>query len=140
MKKHDSNMLSANRGPITLKKTWANWLLSRMGMVKRKASTSKSKLTSEEFEAVKSQMLIDIKCTVCIEDILPALIMNWDQTAIDYVLQSSWTMAKSGSSRVVITHSPNHWSNVTTMEDYILSILVPYMAATREDLGLSPTH
>ena len=187
VKKHDSNLLSANGGPLSFKKSWANWLLSRMGMVKRKATTGKPKLTASEFEALKSQMLIDIKCTVSIDEIPPALIVNWDQTAIHYVPQSNWTMAKSGSSRVEvtglgdkrqitavfsctslgkflpiqlvyqgktsachpqidfpagwsITHSANHWSNEATMEEYIETILVPYITATRQELGLSSTH
>ena len=87
VKKHDRSMLSANGGPITLKKPWANWLFSHMGMVKRK-------LADAEFKHLKSQ--------VCIEDSSPALIVNWDQTSINYVPQSNWTMAKSGSSRVEV--------------------------------------
>lgn len=32
--KHDSNLLDTNGGPISLKKSWAHHLLTRMGMVK----------------------------------------------------------------------------------------------------------
>ena len=45
-------------------------------------------------------MLIDIKCTVVMEDIPPALIINWDQTAINYVPTSNGTMAEVGAKRV----------------------------------------
>ena len=88
VKKHNSNLLATNGGPLTLKKSWANCLLSRMGMVRR--STGKSKLSPSEFDEVKSQMLIDIKCNVVMEDIPPELIVNWDQTSINYVPQSQW--------------------------------------------------
>lgn len=98
--KHDSSLLDINGGPISLKKNWANSLLSRMGLVKRKANTSVSKMTVEDFEKVKNQMLIDIKCTVVLEDIPPALIINWDQTAINYVPTSNWTMAEVGAKQV----------------------------------------
>ena len=39
-------------------------LLTRTGMVKRKASTAKSKVTLEDFDDVKAQMLADVKCTM----------------------------------------------------------------------------
>ena len=100
--KHDSNLLDTNGGPIALKKGWANHLLTRMGMVKRKASTAKSKVTLEDFNDVKAQMLADVKCTVEMEDIPLDLVINWDQTAIHYVLRSHWTMAKAGSQRVEV--------------------------------------
>ena len=35
-----------------------------------------------------------------------------------------------------ITHSPNQWSNETTMKDYIIKILVPYVKNKREELKL----
>ena len=44
----------------------------------------------------------DIKVAVEIEEILVALIINWDQTDINYVPVSSWTMAKEGLKRVEI--------------------------------------
>ena len=46
--KHDSNLLDNNVGQ-SLKKGRANHLLTRLEMVKRKASTTKSKVTLENF-------------------------------------------------------------------------------------------
>jgi hypothetical protein len=37
------------------------------------------------------------------EDIPPELIVNWDQTSINYVPHSQWTMVKSGSTTVEVT-------------------------------------
>ena len=41
----DSNLLAENGGHIQLTKTWAQSMMHRMGLVKRKASTQKSKMT-----------------------------------------------------------------------------------------------
>ena len=34
-----------------------------------------------------------------------------------------------------ITHSPNHWSNEQTVNDYIIKIIVPYINQIRETIG-----
>ena len=36
-----------------------------------------------------------------------------------------------------ITHSPQHWSNESTMVGYIMEIIVPYLSGQRELLGLA---
>ena len=59
-------------------------------------------MTVEDFDEVKDQMLADIKCIVEMEEIPPDLIINWDQTAINYVPRSHWTMDKAGSRRVKV--------------------------------------
>ena len=64
-------------------------------MVKRKAC-SKNKVTPEHLDIVKEQFLLDIKQLVDLEDIPPALIINWDQTAINYIPPASWTMKLKG--------------------------------------------
>lgn len=97
----DSNLLACNGGHIVLTKHWGKYLLWRMGLVKRKATT-KAKVTVEHFENVKAQFLLDIKAIVEIEEVPSALVINWDQTGINYVPVSSWTMAKEGSKRVEI--------------------------------------
>ena len=180
----DSNMLAVNRGHILITKDWAKNLLSRMGFVKRRAST-KAKVSVEDFQEKKEQFVLDIKTVVTIEDIPLDLIINWDQTGMQYAPVSAWTMEKEGSKRLEIsaiddkrqitavfgcsmtgnflpvqsttcvpgknresnpsfmfpldwdiTHSPNQWSNETTMKDYIIKILVPYVKNKREELKL----
>ena len=56
-------------------------------------------MTFEDFDTVKVRMLADVKCTGEMEDIPLDLVINWDQTAIRYVLRSHWTMAKAGSQK-----------------------------------------
>lgn len=83
----DANLLKT----LTLTKGWAKSLLMHMGMVKRKVS-SKAKVDVERFDIVKQAFLMDIKNIVCLDEIPPELIINWDQTAIQYVPVGSWTM------------------------------------------------
>ena len=80
-------------------KDWGKYLLKRMGMVKRRANT-KAKVSVEDFQTLKEQFLLDIKNVVSLDDIPPALIVNWDQTGINCVPVSSWTMESEGSKRV----------------------------------------
>ena len=49
----------------------------------------------------RKQFLLDVKAVVNLEDI-PNELLNWDQTAINYVPVSNWTMAKEGSKKVKI--------------------------------------
>ena len=44
--------------------------------------------------------LADVTATVTMEEVPPELILNWDQTGIKSVLNSSWTMARHGAKRV----------------------------------------
>ena len=101
VKNHDSNLLQCNGGHIVITKSWAKSFLDRIGFVKRWAST-KAKVNPADFEAHKSQFLLDVKTVVVMEEIPKALVINWDHTGIQYVPVSSWTMAKEGSKRVEI--------------------------------------
>ena len=101
VRNHDSNWLACNGGHICLGKPWAKYLLSRMGYVKRQGSTS-AKITVSNFEELKEHFSIDVKAAVEIEEIPAGLIINWDQTGINYVPTNSWTMEKEGQKRVEI--------------------------------------
>ena len=76
-------------------KHWAQYLLQRMGYIKRK-STTKVKVSVEDLEALREQFLLDIKALVDLEDIPHELILIWDQTTINYVPVANWKMAKQG--------------------------------------------
>ena len=96
VKNHNSSLLASNGGHIALTKSWGKRLLSRMGFVKRKATT-KAKVTVQNFEELKVQFLLDIKAEF--NDIPPDLIINWDQTGVPV---GSWTTEKQGSKRVEV--------------------------------------
>ena len=82
IKRFDKFKLAEYGGPIELNVAWAYALLERMGFVKRKATTAKSKYEVEKFKELKCAFLNDVKITVEMEDIPAKLILNWDQTGI----------------------------------------------------------
>ena len=49
-------------------------------LVKRKATTAKSKQTPADFTAAKAAFLNDVVAVVTMDDIPPELVLNWDQT------------------------------------------------------------
>lgn len=79
VKGHDSNLLECNGGHIKCTKSWAKHFLTRIGYVKRKATT-KASISDIDFESQKEQFLYDIKTIVEMEDIPKALVINWDHT------------------------------------------------------------
>jgi len=66
-----------------------------MDFTKRRGSTKISN-TSGNFKEVKQQFLTDISETIEFEEIPGDLIFNWDQTGINLVPSSVWTMDKRG--------------------------------------------
>lgn len=89
-------------GDVLITRHWAYALLRRMEFVQRKATTSKSKFTPDDFARVKQQFLNDVKTVIVMENIPPELVINWDQTGIKIVPSSTWTMDKRGSKRVEV--------------------------------------
>ena len=72
-----------------------------MGFVKRRSTTT-AKVNVSNFDKVRQQSLLDLKIIAYMEEIPFSLIINWDQTAINYIPMSSWTMEKRGCKRVEI--------------------------------------
>ena len=102
VKRKDPTLLECNGGYVTLKKSWAKYLLNKMNYVKRRATT-KCKVDVKNFEQLKGEYLISIKAVVMFKDIPDELIINWDQTGIKYVPVSEWTMAEYKSKRVEVS-------------------------------------
>ena len=84
-----------------LLKDWAKYLMQRTGLVKRRASI-KAKIYVENFEEIKKGFLLDVRNVMEMDEIPPYLVLNFDQTALHYVLIDNWMMAKVGSKRVKI--------------------------------------
>jgi len=78
-------------------------LLKRMNMVKRKGTTSKKTFVVENFTQEKDKYLKSIKSKVEMYKMPPELLINWDQTGINIVPVSRWTMDFEGAKRVEIT-------------------------------------
>ena len=97
---YDKIKLEEFGGSLRLNRHWAYSLLRRMKFVRRKATTSKSKYSDVNFSALKKSFLDNVVTTVLMEEIPGELIMNWDQTGINLVPASSYTMEQCGSKRV----------------------------------------
>ena len=62
----------------------------------------KTALTEALFLEVKGKFLSTLRNVVLKNKVVPQMIVNWDQTGINVVPASTWTMAEEGSSRVPI--------------------------------------
>ena len=99
VRKTDKNLLKDNGGPIDITKTWAKSLLSRLGYVKWKASST-AKVEPSNYEQLIEQYLLDIKAVVEMEDIPADLILNWDHMGINIIPGCYWTMEEKDAKRV----------------------------------------
>ena len=91
LQRKDPASLHCNGGHIILKKSWVKYLLKTMDFVKRRATT-KHVPNLHNFDDLRDQYLLDIKAVVQLEEIPDSLIINWDQTGVNYVPVSEWTM------------------------------------------------
>ena len=80
---------------------WAKAVLERMRYVKRKAC-SKAKVDVDHFEELKAEFLLEIKSIVNMDAIPAELVINFDQTALNHVPISHWTMDEEGAKRVEV--------------------------------------
>ena len=76
--------------------------MNRMGLVKRKASTENSSITSEKFEVVKTTFLQQVGYFAKVHTIPADLIINWDQTGTNVVPSSNYTIKERGAGCVEI--------------------------------------
>ena len=99
---HDRSLLFENGGHIELTKSWAKSLFKRMNIVKRKGNTSKKTFVVEHFMQEKDKYLKSIDSSGNVQN-PPELVINWDQTGINIVPVSQWTIEVEGAKRVEIT-------------------------------------
>ena len=90
-------LLLENGGHLVLSKSWAHYLIIRMRLLKRKASTKTPKMTTKEFEQKKVAFLKQVSAFVAVHTIPSALVLNWDQTGINVVPSAEYTMEQRGS-------------------------------------------
>ena len=88
----DANLLSR----VDLSKGWAQYVLQRMGYVKQKA-TCKAKFTVENFDEIKTAFLLEVKHVISMDEIPAELVINFDQTGLNVVPTSDWTMEVGGA-------------------------------------------
>ena len=130
-------ILSKNRallqqygGHIAIEKSWARSMLIRMNFVKHKGTNS-AKLPPSDFEKVKSDFLERVKKAVLENQIVPQMVINWDQTAVRLVPYSDWTMEEQGSNKISIK-GLNDKREITALLSITLSgnILPPQLLYT----------
>ena len=98
------SMLSSHGGHIVITKSWARSLLTRMGYVKRKFSTS-GKISSSQFEESKEIFLADLAVEVVMNEIPWDVIINWDQTALSIIPTGDWTTERRGAKVIPIANA-----------------------------------
>ena len=96
----NKNRLVENVVQIKLNRRWAYGFLRRIEIVRRKPISTKNKFSVENVAAKKKGFLDDLVTTVEMEEIPPELALNWDQTVIQLVPSSLWTMEQRDVIRV----------------------------------------
>ena len=86
-------------GPVVLGKKWADSLLGRIGLVKRKATKAARKLP-DDFADVKVAFLQRVASVVKESSVPFELVINWDQTESKFVPASQWILADEGTKQV----------------------------------------
>ena len=99
---YDSNLLSENGGHIALTKSWAKYLPQRLGFVIRRSST-KAKVSASNFASLQEEFNYDARVLIDMMEIPGSLVINWDQTGIQYVPVSQWTMEREGMKWIEIS-------------------------------------
>ena len=102
----DASKLTSHGGHIEITSTWARSLLHRMGYVKRMCSKA-GKVPTPLFNEIKDVFLANVTAEVIMNDIPDDLIINWDQTALQFVPTGQWTMRQSGDKVIPVSHSDN---------------------------------
>ena len=94
-------ILTQHGGTVSIDKSWARSLLDRMGYSKRKA-TKGIKHRPADVDEISGKFGRRIGRRVRKFDIPDELIINWDQTGVDVVPASNWTMHPKGEKQVPI--------------------------------------
>lgn len=116
----DANLLSR----IDLTKGWAKYLLSRMGYVKRRA-TSKAKVSVENFDVLKQEYIDEIKQVIKMDEIPADLIINFDRTGLNLVPVSQWTMDIGGAKRVEVVAKEDKWQLTAVLGGSLVGDFLP---------------
>ena len=95
------SLLHEYGGPVEPGRKWAESLMRRMGLVKRKATKAARKVP-DDLESVKAEFVSRVTSVIAEDKIPQDLIINWDQTAAKFVPTSEWTMAEEGSRQVEV--------------------------------------
>ncbi|KAG0422625.1 hypothetical protein HPB47_001564 [Ixodes persulcatus] len=93
--------LPENGGSLTLGRKWAESMMKRMNLVRRKATRTARKVPTD-FENIKSEFLAKVENVVRENKIAEDMIINWDQTGYKLVPVSDWTLEEGGSRQISV--------------------------------------
>ncbi|XP_062579389.1 uncharacterized protein LOC134241337 [Saccostrea cucullata] len=96
---HNKSILAENGGHIELTTEWAKSLMKRMGLSTRRATKGVKSLPSD-FDDLKNSFIKRFQDVVKEDSIPDEMIINWDQTGVNFVPCGKWTMAETGSKQV----------------------------------------
>ncbi len=99
---HNRSFLDEYGGHIKLDRGWSQSLMQRMGYVYRKG-THAARSVPLNFDELQQDFFTHITNTVKKYKIPDQLIINFDQTSVNIVPVSDWTLEKEGSKQVDIT-------------------------------------
>ena len=94
-----------------------------MKFVQRNATTSKSEHIVKNFNKLKSA---NLTTAVTMKEIPPMLTLNWDQTRIQLVPSSSYTMDKQGVKKQVEMVGVNNKRQITAIF-VVVCLVIPYL-------------
>ena len=94
---NDRTLLKENGGHIELSDTWSRSILRRLQYVPRKGTTCKLPIAPGLLREVGFSFHSSIASLVSAHTIPPQLIINIDQTPLNFFLTSSHTLAPKGS-------------------------------------------
>ena len=94
--------MKAPEATIDLGRGWTNSMFKRLGYSMRHATTGKLQLPEKYVTEKQYTFLRDIALPVRKYSIDRSLIINWDQTPLQYAPTGQWTMEKTGESKVAI--------------------------------------
>ena len=63
----------------------------------------------DHFDKVKEEFLLEVKTIVAMDEIPQDLIINFNQTALNYVPATPWTMEQQGTKRIEVIGKGDKW-------------------------------
>ena len=99
---YQPSLLKEHGGPLKLTRYWAESIINRMSFVQRK-TTKATRTLPKDFDQQKASYLVSIATLVEENDIPDSMIVNFDQTGVNIIPSSEWTMDVKGQKQVSVT-------------------------------------
>ena len=101
IKQRKPSLLKDHGGHLNLTRHWCESLKKRMGLTKRKA-TKAARALPENFNQEKQLYLSTIAKHIEDHQVLDSMVINFDQTGVNIIPSSEWTMDDQGTKQVKV--------------------------------------